>query len=251
VSDDPLRALIDRYLREVDEALGDLPYSQRREILDDLRTHIHDALSAVPDTNEATLRSILDRLGAPDELAREARERMGMAGSLSQPKVARRPGIYETVAVVLTAIVWPIGLVLVWLSESWRTRDKLIASALPLLGLALVGLWVTPIRVDSRVESYELATPVTYSPGAEPSVAPPVGTPTVLATPPSHPRTTVERANWTSLLGIAILLGGSFGLPFASALYLAFQFRRPKTRTLHTGGTSSFTAAGPSPRYVP
>ncbi|MCM8747815.1 hypothetical protein NET02_01490 [Thermomicrobiaceae bacterium CFH 74404] len=251
MSDDPLRPLVERYLREVADALSDLLPAQRREILDDLRTHIHDALAAVPDPDEATVRSILDRLGTPDELAREARERLGIVGSAPEPETARRPGLFETIAVVATAIVWPIGLVLVWLSESWQTRDKLVASALPLLGLALVVLWVTPIRVDSRVESYELATPVTYSPGAEPSVAPPVGTPTVLATPPSHPRTTVERANWASLLGIAILLGGSFGLPFASALYLAFQLRRPKTSALHTGGTSSFTAAGPSPRHVP
>lgn len=201
MSGDPFRHLIERYLSEVDEALGDLPPARRREILDDLRAHIRDALAAITDPNEAAVRSILDRLGTPDQLARKARERIGIVDSLPEPETARRPGIFETIAVVATAIIWPIGLVLVWISDRWRTRDKVIAAAVPVLGFAFAMLMLIPA-------SFGVVTGTAFAPQA---------TPVALLTP-------------AATAGLILLLGSLFGTPFLSAVYLADQLRRPEER---------------------
>lgn len=237
MSGDPLRHLIERYLREVDEALGDLPPAQRREILDDLRAHIHDALAAVPDPDEATLRSILDRLGAPDELAREARERTGRVDSPPEPETARQPGIFETIAVVATAIVWPIGLVLVWLSASWRTRDKLIATALPLFGFAFAMLMLIPVSFAVVTGSETPMTPHDVIFGPQPTVVVPAETPVAMPTPEIIHGETVARGG-IGVVEFILLLGALFGTPFLSAAYLAFQLRRPKERQQPTAHVS-------------
>jgi HAAS domain-containing protein len=42
-----------------------------------------------------------------------------------------RVGAMEIAAVVLTPLLWPVGVVLLWTSQAWQTRDKLIGTLLP------------------------------------------------------------------------------------------------------------------------
>ncbi len=51
--------------------------------------------------------------------------------------------VLTAVAVGVTAVLWPIGLLLAWASPRWRLVDKLIATVLPLVGL-MFSLLVLP-----------------------------------------------------------------------------------------------------------
>lgn len=53
-----------------------------------------------------------------------------------------------------TAVLWPVGVLLVWASPRWRLRDKLIATALPLGGLSF-SLLVLP----AGARGFGLSTP--------------------------------------------------------------------------------------------
>ena len=137
----------DRYLEDLSAQLGDLPAAQRRELLDEIRNHIGDALAETPSPTEADTRNVLDRLGEPSEIAREARERFGIDQAA--------PTWHDWLAVVLLPIGglvipllgWFVGLALLWASRVWTTKDKLIGTFLFPFGLALAYLLLNlPVR---------------------------------------------------------------------------------------------------------
>ncbi len=43
------QALVERYLRELSRELGDVPASRRRELLEDVRSHIEEGWANSPD----------------------------------------------------------------------------------------------------------------------------------------------------------------------------------------------------------
>ncbi|SRR5712692_8226167 len=49
-------------------------------------------------------------------------------------------------ALVLTPFVWPVGVLMLWLSYAWSLRDKTIGSLLPPGGLAFAWLLATQVR---------------------------------------------------------------------------------------------------------
>jgi uncharacterized membrane protein len=124
------------WLRAVDRALGDLPRARREELVDELREHVDAALAEVADPTEADVRTVLDRLGSPADIAAEAADRFG-----TPPRPAKRPVMEIVALVLLTAgslvlpvIGWLIGIVLVWCSAIWETRHKVLATLLCPLG---------------------------------------------------------------------------------------------------------------------
>jgi uncharacterized membrane protein len=67
-------ALVDNYLRAVGQALTGVPAYRRDELLEDLREHIAAGRAELgEDETEAEVRSLLDQLGDPAEVAAEAR----------------------------------------------------------------------------------------------------------------------------------------------------------------------------------
>jgi hypothetical protein len=118
------------YLERVDRELSALPNSKRAEIVDEIREHIGEAVAADPPRNEADLRNLLDRIGDPSEIAAEARERFGIH--------AKRPGAMEAITIpllliggiVIPFLGWVAGVIMLWLSDVWTTRDKLIGTFL-------------------------------------------------------------------------------------------------------------------------
>jgi uncharacterized membrane protein len=66
-------ALVDNYLRAVGQALAGLPAYRRDELLQDLREHIAAGRAELgEDETEAEVRSLLDQLGDPADVAAEA-----------------------------------------------------------------------------------------------------------------------------------------------------------------------------------
>lgn len=71
--EDPVAgAILNRYYRRLEQALSLLPAERREQIVEDLRTHVEDALRCEPDRSEMAVLAVLDRLGDPDEVAQEA-----------------------------------------------------------------------------------------------------------------------------------------------------------------------------------
>ena len=118
--------LIDGYLARLDAAAGDLPKAARQELVDDVRAHITEARRRETEETDAALLNILDRIGEPAAVVADAGERLGIRAV--QPY---RPGLLEVFAVILVPFLWPIGVILLWMSPAWHWRDKLIGTLVP------------------------------------------------------------------------------------------------------------------------
>jgi Protein of unknown function (DUF1700) len=127
--------LVEDYLKRLNRELRDLPRARRRELVDEIAEHISEARADLEPEDEATVRTLLDRLGAPEDIAAEARERFG---------VQRRSGALDIAAlvllliggVILPVVGWLVGVVLLWSSSIWTSREKLIGTLVIPGGLA-------------------------------------------------------------------------------------------------------------------
>ena len=217
MNDEERRALIQEYLDRLARELGDLPRATRDELVTDVRGHIDEAWGDSPDQSRAALLNILERLGPPESLAREARERLGLPARAERPPA----GPLEIAAIALTALFWPVGLILAWLSPMWRTRDKIIATAIPIVGLVLVPIvsfaaYVTP--ATPAVAEVSTVVSVTEEETNEPAgdrLGP------VAPAPTSRPANVV-----VEVLSRFVVIAGIVGAPFFAAGYLALTLGR-------------------------
>ena len=180
--------LIDRYLTDLEAELADLPANRRREILDELGEHISEARAAGDADTEAGIRTVLERLGDPADIAAEARERFGIQAGPTKPATPWLE-VIALVALVIPFLGWLVGAVLVWLSRIWTTPDKLIGT---LGGLSWVAAGLGTLSMSAR------------------------GSPAV----GSGPLGPTE----TSLLEV-VLFVVPFILPIVAAVYLGFRLR--------------------------
>jgi hypothetical protein len=119
--------LIRDYLDDLDRELAGLPRAERREVMEDISAHIGELRADLPTESEANVRELLDRVGEPADIAADARERFGI-----QPR--NRTWVEVTALMLLsigsfTIVGWFVGVVLLWISEVWRTRDKLLGAS--------------------------------------------------------------------------------------------------------------------------
>jgi uncharacterized membrane protein len=119
------RGTVEHYLHDLDGELRDLPANRRRELLEEIREHIGEALAEIPDDEEAGVRNVLERVGEPAVIAEEARRRFGIRRV--------KPGIREILALILLPIGgflwligWVVGAILLATSEVWTSREKVI-----------------------------------------------------------------------------------------------------------------------------
>jgi hypothetical protein len=119
--------LVGRYLHDLGAELRDLPANQRQEILDEVGEHIAAARAALDTETEAEVRTVLERLGEPADIAAEARERFGVPAEPARPATPWLE-IIALIALVIPFLGWLVGVVLVWVSRLWSTRDKLIGT---------------------------------------------------------------------------------------------------------------------------
>lgn len=153
--------LVRDYLGRLEAAAWPLATDRRAELVGEVREHIAAALREAGRNDEVTVRNVLERLGRPEEIV-AAEAELGAttsawtAGQDRQAKTYSSPwGAIEIIAVVLLTVgavflpfVGPIlGLVFVWASTRWNTREKLIATIiiavlllLPILGLLAAGV---------------------------------------------------------------------------------------------------------------
>src|SRR4029077_20712843 len=144
--------------------------------------------------------NLLDRIGDPAEVAAAARDDVE-----TTPQPARRIGAVEVLALVLTPVIWPAGVVLLWLSPAWNTRDKLIGTLLPPGGYLFL-LLVGPLLLLQ-------GTSVCTSGGDQPETC------TGVMALPVWEQVVVQVA---FIAGTLLLLA----LPILVAIYLAYRARR-------------------------
>lgn len=198
--------LVEDYLERLDEALAELPGSRRREIVQEIEAHIDEARAELDPEDELGVRNLLDRIGDPSEIAAEA------AGE-PLAEVAR-PRWRDIAAVILLPIGgvvfpffgWLLGVVLLWVSDAWNTREKLIGTLVIPGGLLVpLGLLLTGTSSGGCVE---------IASGGGPTAAQPCGD--------------EAGTNW----GLALLVALLVLAPIASAIFLARRMRPPARAVL-------------------
>ncbi|HLJ65890.1 MAG TPA: hypothetical protein VKX16_00845 [Chloroflexota bacterium] len=122
--------IINGYLARLEAEAADLPRVERRDLIDGVREHIAEARAELSNESDSDLLNLLDRLGNPAGLAQEERNHLGM-----QAPEAPRAGLLEIGALILTPLIWPVGVILLWASSAWNARDKLIGTLVPPGGL--------------------------------------------------------------------------------------------------------------------
>jgi uncharacterized membrane protein len=145
------QGLIDRYVKELERELSALPRARRREVMDDVRAHISEARAEAGD-DQASVRELLDRLGDPTEIAEDARARFGVHPA--------KVGFMEVAALILLPIGgvivpilgWIAGVILLWVSSAWGTREKVIGTLVVPGGLAAAAfMMLFPFSMQSCV----------------------------------------------------------------------------------------------------
>jgi hypothetical protein len=137
MSTSTLHPVATAYLQQVRREGRDLPGDRLAELLIDLEEHLAAAIPA--DASDADAREVLARFGDPREIVAAARpESIGPA---------ERRGTREWAAVFLllfgfiaAGLGWIVGVVLLWSSRAWTTRDKLIGTLVLPGGLFSTGL---------------------------------------------------------------------------------------------------------------
>ena len=171
-------------------------------MLDEVREHIAQARAELDSESEAAIRTLLDRLGEPSDIAAAARERFGV-----KPARAGALEIWTLIALVVPYIGWLIGGVLVWMSRVWRTRDKALTTIL------VPGIWLL-LFLSTVAVGAEGRTVVSGSCRVE-------GKRTFCDHPPmTQPET--SGTEWVA----AVLWVAVFVVPVATAIYLAIRARR-------------------------
>jgi hypothetical protein len=137
-----------------------LPTDRLDEVVDDVRAHVHEAVAAGTAAGldpSLSARNALQRLGSPAEIVRAEVEQSGV--TITAPVVGSdamsRYG--EPVAIFLLVfggfiflLGWPLGVGLLWVSRTWRLREKLLGTFVwpfGYLSILLVGGLVTSTEV--------------------------------------------------------------------------------------------------------
>src|SRR5437899_6863028 len=120
--------LVDEYLQRLKRELTDLSPDSRNQVIDEIRRHIAEERGGQAHESDATLMNLLERLGDPADIAAEAR-----GGEKARTSVATTPrfGTLEVLALILLVAAWPVGAILLWVSKTWTTREKLLGTLLP------------------------------------------------------------------------------------------------------------------------
>jgi uncharacterized membrane protein len=138
------RDVINDYLDRLDRAAQVLPPDRRIELLAEIREHIAEATAVEGDGGAAT-RALLDRLGPPAEIVAAAAEGGEPWRGPALPRRHRSRALEIWAVVMLTAgsvilpvIGWLVGVALMWSSDRWRTREKLLGTLVVPGGLGAV-----------------------------------------------------------------------------------------------------------------
>lgn len=162
-------ALVHDYLGRLETAAQSLPPTRRVELAGEVKQHIEMALAEAGGRDEVTVRNVLDRLGPPDEIVDAERDPDGTPPGWTMPMpgpAAGRSGwggteiaaiLLLTLGAVFLPIIGPLlGLIFVWASTQWTTRQKAIATAIVVVLALLPIILLLGVRAGGAVTSGQL-----------------------------------------------------------------------------------------------
>ncbi|MFC7331192.1 HAAS signaling domain-containing protein [Marinactinospora rubrisoli] len=143
--------LVRRYLQRLRRASSDLPAGTRNELLDNVQAHITETTAGA---DEAGVRTALDELGTPEDVAAAARVETRPRSSGDRFYDIATVFILFAGGFVVPVLGWIVGVVMLWNGPRWTRAQKVIGTvtwpvtmAIP-VGAALVPLldgWSTPL----------------------------------------------------------------------------------------------------------
>jgi hypothetical protein len=209
--------LVERYLKHLEVELDDLPRDRRREIVDEIAGHIAEARAGLEHESEADVRNILEHLGDPADIAADARERFEV--KLQAPAARYKPGWMEVGALVMLLIGglvvpivgWLVGVVLLWVSNAWNVRDKIIGTVFVPGGL---GLSVFLLFAVGSGGGMGVGTDCQVDPGT--------GREFNCITQTDHSASSTSGADVLAI----VLLVAILAAPFITTAYLTYRLRR-------------------------
>ena len=159
------------YLSELQRLLGNSP--DRTTVLEDIRLHIEEAAAEAPG-DPRLVRHILDELGDPATIAAGASPADGSTRKFSLwERVASKtvvlllaisglalPGlVLPIVGILLPAVIWLVGFVLLWTQRAWTGPDKLLGTFLTpaLFAAAVIAQRLTGTDVTAATQLAFLA----------------------------------------------------------------------------------------------
>lgn len=152
-------ALVQRYLERLHAAAATLPADRRADLVEGISEHIAAARAAGAAADEAAVRTLLDRLGQPEEIVAAARDEgepavaawpaSGTAGygPPAYAGVVTRPPSTAleawavamlTVGSLVPVVGWVVGVVLLWVSKRWTIGEKLLGTLVVPFGPGVV-----------------------------------------------------------------------------------------------------------------
>ena len=174
VNADPL---VEDYLRHLEAVAAVLPEYRRAELLAEIRAHLDEALRQVPAGDEAAVRSMLERLGSPEEIVAAAAEPVPAGQFFPVP-----PTNGLAIASLLFGIFWLGGIgSLAALVLGYRARREIRNSAggqrgssLATIGIVLGWIGIAALVIAAVAAFFLLAATVTTTtdPSVTSSVAP-------------------------------------------------------------------------------
>jgi len=147
---DTLHPLASEYLERLRRAGRRLPPARLRELVTEIEGHLSEAID--PNASDAQALTVLDKLGEPEAI---------IAAETPDPdELPARRGTKEWVAIILVlgggfliGIGWFVGLVLLWNSRAWSTREKWIGTLVVPGGLA-TGVLIGRVLLSSPTKHF-------------------------------------------------------------------------------------------------
>ncbi len=137
------------YLRELDRRLASLPRGRRRQIREEVEAHIEEGCRQLAPDDEAGTRQVLEQLGDPEEIAREAG-----AGLQRRTWPEALAPLLLLLGGFILYVGWFAGVAILWGSPVWRLRDKLLGTLIFPFGLAGVELLLVAGLARSSCTGY-------------------------------------------------------------------------------------------------
>lgn len=137
--------LVEAYLRRLETTAAALPADERDELVADIREHI-DAALAQEGRDEATVRTVLDRLGPPEDIVASASAGSPAGAAPTDVRGSTGLAVGALAVLALGSLLVPVvnvlvGVPLVVASRAWTPRDKVVGLSAPVV-LGLAGLLV-------------------------------------------------------------------------------------------------------------
>jgi hypothetical protein len=152
----------EEYLRRLERAARTLPGDRRRELVSEIESHLAEAIPPAASDLEAL--EVIERLGPPGEIVE--------AEQPARVSAEDRRTWREWTAVVLLplggflfGVGWLVGLIFLWSSRAWTTREKWIGTLVIPGGIAtgVVAFLVLGVATGSKCmsKSYSRSAGVT------------------------------------------------------------------------------------------